>query len=562
MKALNNLKIPMKIILAFAVVMVVVVINTGVSLVKMAAMDQASEEVINNLMPSATALGGLETLVVEHRLHELAHVIATTTDEMKKQETNINNRRNQIAEILRTYTTMIISPEEQEIYDKFYRSWEIYIPASEKALDLSRRGLKQEARATQLSEGLSTYGEARKNLVAAITFNTKTAGTVGQEAKKSYHQAQITAFVSLGLLLALIGLLALGLQKSVAAPIGEMTGAMRRLADGDKTIEIPARDRGDEIGQMAEAVQVFKDNAIISDRMAAEREVEQSTREARGKRIESLTGEFDRAIASVVDLLSDSASQMEQTAQGLTGNAERANHQAATVAAATEEASASVQTVASAAEELSASIMEIGRQVEQSARISYTASEEAGRTNDTVRGLAEASGRIGVVVNLINDIASQTNLLALNATIEAARAGDAGKGFAVVAGEVKHLANQTSKATEEIGAQIGAVQTATGAAVTAIAGIVNRIEEIKTIAGAIAAAVEEQSAATADIARNVQQAAQGTNQVSSNIGGVSQSAAETGEAAALVLTSARTLSRESQQMKAVVIRFLQDVRSA
>jgi len=285
------------------------------------------------------------------------------------------------------------------------------------------------------------------------------------------------------------------------------------------------------------------------------------SREARSKAMQSLTSAFDRAVTQGMDTVAVASTGLESTAQSMAANADRTSHQASGLAAATEQASASVQSVASAAEELSASIKEISRQVEQSSAISRTASEEANRTNATVQGLAQSSTRIGEVVKLINDIASQTNLLALNATIEAARAGDAGKGFAVVANEVKSLANQTARATDEISAQIGAVQAATREAVSAIAGIVGRIGEINQIAGAIASAVEAQSAATAEIARNVQQAATGTGQVSANIGAVTLAAAETGSAAADVLTSARALSRQAADLKGVVGTFLNDVRT-
>ncbi|MHA1566710.1 MAG: methyl-accepting chemotaxis protein [Alphaproteobacteria bacterium] len=350
--------------------------------------------------------------------------------------------------------------------------------------------------------------------------------------------------------------------RTITRPISGMTDAMTRLADGDNSADIPSLDRADEIGAMARTVEVFKKNAIEKIELEAQQAAEQAEREKRAARLEEFVNAFDASVGEVVSAVSDGAANMRNSAEAMTATAQQASEKSSAVAAASEEASTNVQTVASAAEELTASITEISRQVSRSEEVSRTAVEESGRMNDEVQGLAQAAQKIGEVVNLINDIASQTNLLALNATIEAARAGEAGKGFAVVASEVKSLATQTGRATEEIATQISGMQAATSTAVTAIGAIGERIGDINEISSTIAAAVEEQGAATQEIALNVQQASQGTQEVNSNISGVSAAASETGQVASQVLEASSTMAGQADNLRTYVEQFLANVRSA
>jgi methyl-accepting chemotaxis protein len=349
----------------------------------------------------------------------------------------------------------------------------------------------------------------------------------------------------------------------IVKPITTIIAVMTRLAEGDNAVEVAGADRGDEIGEMAQAVQVFKDNALDKQRLEEEQAATaQRAEEEKRQAMYALADRFERQVKDVVDGVSSSATEMQATAQQMSATAEETSRQSANVATASEQATANVQTVAATAEELSASITEIGRQVLQSAKIAQNAVEEAESTNDTVKGLAEAAAKIGEVVNLINDIAGQTNLLALNATIEAARAGEAGKGFAVVAQEVKNLANQTAKATEEISTQITAVQEETNGAVGAIEKIRSIIGEISDISTTISSAVEEQGVSTQEIARNVQQAATGTQDVNSNIDSVNRAASETGSAAGQVLDAAQEMSRQAEGLRGQVDDFLNEVRAA
>ena len=359
------------------------------------------------------------------------------------------------------------------------------------------------------------------------------------------------------------GTIALLTSRSIAVPVRGMTAAMGKLAGGDTSMAIPCVGRTDEVGEMANAVQVFKENMIEAEHLRAEQAQADARAAAQRKAdMHQLAGQFQDAVGEIVKTLSSSSTELEAAARTLSKSAEKTRELSSVVSAASEEASTNVQSVASATEEMSSSVTEISRQVQDAARIAGAAVQQAQRTNDRVNKLSQAATRIGDVVELINTIAGQTNLLALNATIEAARAGEAGRGFAVVASEVKALAQQTAKATGEIGHQIADIQAATQESVVAIKEISGTIGRISEISSAIASAVEEQGAATQEIARNIQQAAQGTDQVAANIGDVKDGAAETGSASTQVLASAQMLSKDSSRLHSEVEQFLNTVRAA
>jgi methyl-accepting chemotaxis protein len=385
------------------------------------------------------------------------------------------------------------------------------------------------------------------------------------EASEAATRASVTTWmlIAFGAAVTLVFGLSLLIGRSISNALALMVSVMTRLAGGDVRIAVPGLGRKDEIGEMASAVGVFKDNMIEAERLRAEQlEIELRQAEQRKADMRELANAFEGAVGEIIETVSSASTELEASANTLTKAAERSQSLATTVAAASEEASTNVQSVSAASEELTSSVNEISRQVQESSRVANEAVDQAQKTNGRVSELSKAAARIGDVVELINTIAGQTNLLALNATIEAARAGEAGRGFAVVASEVKALAEQTAKATGEISQQISGIQAATEDSVTAIKEIGDTIGRMSEISSTIAAAVEEQGAATQEISRNIQHAATGTQEVSSNIADVQHGATETGSASAQVHSAAKSLSSESNRLKLEVSKFLNSVRAA
>jgi methyl-accepting chemotaxis protein len=450
--------------------------------------------------------------------------------------------------------------------------------------EIGRVGIEQN---TLVHTTMAAYADAAsKTLTEAVARRRTILTEIRTAAEADIGTTTITA-IALAIGALVFGLLiAFLIARGIVKPISGLTGGMKELADGNFDVVLPGLDRKDEVGEMAQAVETFKIKAAdkarheaeerqaedmrkseekrLADESEAERQRASETKAAAERRaaMHKLAGDFEKAVGGIVGTVSSAATELEAAAGTLTKTADTTQQLAGTVASASEQASANVQSVAGATEQLTGSVNEISRQVAQSTAIANEAVQQAQATDARINALSHAAARIGDVVKLITAIAEQTNLLALNATIEAARAGEAGKGFAVVAQEVKALASQTAKATDEIAGQISGMQNETTAAVVAIKEIGGTIGRISEIASTIAAAVEEQGAATNEIARNIQQAAKGTSLVATNIVTVNQGAGETGSASSQVLSSAQQLAGESNRLKLEVDKFLATVRAA
>ncbi|KQP54877.1 HAMP domain-containing methyl-accepting chemotaxis protein [Methylobacterium sp. Leaf108] len=440
---------------------------------------------------------------------------------------------------------------------------ESYTEVLQRSTALGMKGDASSGMQLAQEEAAPRRAKIREEIGARTALLEQELKVASGDAERLAASSTTLLMVSAGLgLSAALGLAAAIVVLGVSRPIGRMTTAMGQLARGDLDIAVEGVERKDEIGLLARSLAVFKDNAVTARRLAAEQEVENAGKMRRAEILEGLTKRFESDISVLTDGLAGAATEMEATAQSMSATAEQAIQQAVSVAGAAEQTSANVQTVAAASEEMSASIQEIVGQVSQSSTYADQAVADTRRTEATVQRLAVVADSITDVVAMIQTIAGQTNLLALNATIEAARAGEAGRGFAVVATEVKELAGQTARATEDIRVKIGEIQGATGEVVSDIARIGKTIADMSGFSSGIAAAMEQQGAATQEIARNVQEAAQGTQNVTSNIEHVRIGAGTTSAAATQVLGAARELSRYSESLGEEVKRFLSGVKAA
>ena len=551
-----------------AVVAFLLIAMTGMGLLavwNMRAINASTVDITTNWLPSVRTLGDLRVGVSTYRNVIREHLLAETAEEKAAAEKTLAGVVESNTKIRQTYETMITSPEERALFSEWVQLWERYKKGSEEVMALSRKSAGQaphEAHELNTKTVNKIALDAEAVLKKSIELNNAGADQAGSAAANNYTSAFEILAAMLGF--AIIVGIAVGVYtvRDVSRGIASIVAPMQALGGGDLTAQVPHQGEKTEIGSMADSLQVFKE-ALIAKQAADEAAARDADAKIeRGRRVDGITREFESMIGEIVNTVSSASTQLEASAGTLTATAERAQELTTMVAAASEEASTNVQSVASATEEMASSVNEISRQVQASARMASDAVNEARKTNDRVSELSKAASRIGDVVELINTIAGQTNLLALNATIEAARAGDAGRGFAVVASEVKALAEQTAKATGEIGLQINGIQSATQDSVNAIKEISGTIEKLSEISSAIAAAVEQQGAATQEISRNVQQAAQGTQQVSSNITDVQRGAGETGLASSQVLSAAQSLSGDSNRLKLEVGKFLSSVRAA
>jgi methyl-accepting chemotaxis protein len=523
------------------------------------SVNTGTEAIATSWLPSMRILGNIKFMVARLRLDGV-RLATASSDEKAKASDRINGHLAELEKSKTAYESLISSDEERRLWSDFQKKWLIYFNHQQRVTEPAQAKI-----ADLLGDSVTKdYYSALSALEADIDFNNQGAARATAEAASTFNTAKLSTY-TMAVVAITLGVLAMVFVIwRITRPLQHLNVAMGEMAAGNINITVPGVERRDEIGDMATTIGVIRDNAAreaLAKQEAAQRE-EAERAAQRMADMHKLADSFEAAVSEIIETVSSASTELEAAAGSLTHTATATQQRAVAVASASEQASSNVQSVASATEEMASSVSEISRQVNNSSKIAQQAVKQAEETEEQITMLTKAAARIGDVSELISAIAGQTNLLALNATIEAARAGDAGRGFAVVAAEVKELATQTAKATQEISAQISEIQAATGASADAIKEIGATIGGISQVTTTIAAAVEQQGVATREIARNVQQAADGTAQVAGNIADVNKGATETGSASTQVLSSAQSLSSESNRLKLEVQRFLQTVRAA